>query len=347
MKVVICWSHISGYMAATCRALAAAPGVSVFVLAFESESSAPFDPGLFKGVPYTLLDDRQRRDANLVRGLVADQKPDVLMVSGWAHKAYRAVVTDPKFSHVPKLMTMDTQLRMDVRQAIGRRLLKPFFKHIDRVVVAGERAAMCARYYGFRDGQIRIGALGIDCTTFRPLLERRSAGAWPRKFLYAGRYAADKGGLGVLVDAYTLYRTAASGNAWELVCCGKGPERHKLNAPGITDLGFIPPDRQAEVFLDAGAFVMPSLSEAWGVAIVEAAVAGLPLVCSDACGANAEVLRDGYNGYRAATGDAAALARAFSRIVSVDGPTWGGRSRVMGEAFDAATWPARIFDDLL
>ena len=34
MRIVICWSHVSGYMAACWRALAATPGVDLFVLGF-------------------------------------------------------------------------------------------------------------------------------------------------------------------------------------------------------------------------------------------------------------------------------------------------------------------------
>jgi glycosyltransferase involved in cell wall biosynthesis len=229
---------------------------------------------------------------------------------------------------------------------IGRRAMRPFLRRIDRVVVSGERAAQAARYFGFKGSQIKLGFCGLDFGIFGPLLERRLKGPWPRKFLFVGRYAPEKA-LDVLVDAYARYRATAGADAWELVCCGTGPEGHRLKAPGIIDMGFVPPDRQAEVFTDAGAFVMASSYEPWGVAIAEGAASGLPLVCSDACGAVAEVLREGYNGYVFGTGDAAALARALTRVSMVDAPTWGARSRTLASAYDAAGWPQRVFDDLL
>jgi hypothetical protein len=49
MKVVVCWSHVSGYMAACWRALAATPDCEVFVVAFGPEGDAPFDPAVMRG----------------------------------------------------------------------------------------------------------------------------------------------------------------------------------------------------------------------------------------------------------------------------------------------------------
>ena len=347
MKVLILWSHISGYMAASWRALAAVSGVEVYLVAFESESEAPFDVGILGDIPHRFLTWAERQNVGLVRDLAREYRPDAILVSGWAHKAYRAVVTDPAHVLATCVMGMDTQLRLDWRQVIGRQVLRGFLRHIDRIAVAGERAAMYARYLGFEGSQIRFGIYGLDAPAFTPLLDRRlAAGAWPKRFLYVGRYAPEKD-LDTLLAGYALYRAEAGPDAWDLVCCGAGPEKGKVRGDGVTDLGFIPPARQAEVFTNAGAMVMASSYEPWGVAIAEGACAGLPLVCSDACGAAADLLRDAYNGRLFGTGDATSLARALTAVTHADLPTWGHRSRAFGAAFDAKLWPQRLFDGLL
>ncbi|MDB4432930.1 glycosyltransferase, partial [Akkermansiaceae bacterium] len=53
----------------------------------------------------------------------------------------------------------------------------------------------------------------------------------------------------------------------------------------------------------ASAFVLPSRFEPWGVVVQEAAASGLPLICSDACGAGVHLLRDRWNGRSFAAGD--------------------------------------------
>ncbi|MDB5328115.1 MAG: rfaG, partial [Phycisphaerales bacterium] len=157
MKIVICWSHISGYMAACWRALAAVPGVELFVLGFESDPVAPFDTRLLGEVRHRLLSETDRQNADLTKQLVVDEKPDVMLMSGWFHPAYRALAKDPAVAGVKKILAVDTPFRGDLRQAIGKHLLKSLLRKFDRIVVSGERGYAYARYLGFTEQQIRRG----------------------------------------------------------------------------------------------------------------------------------------------------------------------------------------------
>ena len=47
----------------------------------------------------------------------------------------------------------------------------------------------------------------------------------------------------------------------------------------------------------AGAFVLPSLTEPWGLVVNEAMAAGLPVVVSDRCGCASDLVRPGENGF--------------------------------------------------
>lgn len=85
---------------------------------------------------------------------------------------------------------------------------------------------------------------------------------------------------------------------------GLGGSFHFLG--GVTDL---PPHLRG-----ASVFVLPSRSEGFSNAIVEAMAAGLPVVATDV-GGNAEAVEDGVSGYIVPAEDAAALAAGVARLL--------------------------------
>lgn len=60
-------------------------------------------------------------------------------------------------------------------------------------------------------------------------------------------------------------------------------------------------------------FALPSRSEGYSIALLEACAAALPIVASDV-GGNADIVRDGINGRLMAAGDTAALASALQEL---------------------------------
>jgi glycosyltransferase involved in cell wall biosynthesis len=89
-------------------------------------------------------------------------------------------------------------------------------------------------------------------------------------------------------------------------------------AGGITDLH--------EYLSAADIFVLPSRSEGFSNALIEAMAASLPIVATDV-GGNAEAVNDGVNGILVPPEDPAALSEAISRLLSDP-----SQARKMGEA---------------
>jgi glycosyltransferase involved in cell wall biosynthesis len=157
-----------------------------------------------------------------------------------------------------------------------------------------------------------------------------------------GRYAPEKG-LDVLLEAYAQYRQSVA-DPWPLTCCGKGPLAPLFaGRAGVEERGFIQPADQPAIMEQCGALVLTSTYEPWGVVIAEAAASGLPVLCSEACGASVELLRSYYNGLTVATGDARATAAAMRWLHDNQArlPEMGVRGRELSHAFAAAVWADR------
>ena len=345
MRVFFCWTHISGYMAACWRALSQRPGVEVSVLAYRSgDKEANFRDDVVAGLKVRLLDERERVDANLIRSIVVDAKPDVLVLPGWASDAYRGLAFEPALANAKRVMTMDTPYRGTMRQRVGRFKMAAYFANIDRVMVPGERAWQLARALGFEERKIRRGMYGVDYESFSALLARRAnqPGGWPKRFLYTGRYAEQKG-IDVLLAAYSRYRKEVP-DPWPLTCCGMGEMKsHLAGREGVEDLGFVQPADMHDVMARCGVFVLASRYDPWPLVIVESSAAGLPVVCTEACGSAVELVRSQHSGWLVATGDAADLTRGLllAHQSYNDLPLMGRRAQQLAEAYSAQAFAQR------
>lgn len=85
-------------------------------------------------------------------------------------------------------------------------------------------------------------------------------------------------------------------------------------ADGVDWLGIVPPDRMAEVYRDADLFIFPTRYESFGLVVIEAMAAGLPVIVSDAIGAG--IVTDGRNGAVVAGYDPSRYAEAVRRLAA-------------------------------
>lgn len=352
LKVVFCWSEVAGYMPACWRALADRPGVELHVLHLERLYDAienPFDlAALMDGLSHQMFrGDRADRDRFLLDAVVAEC-PDVVVQCGWIYWPYTRLMSAPALAGVPMVLGMDSPWLGTPAQRLNRWRLRVASRRIHTVVTAGERSAEYARRLGFTPSTIVGGYYGYDDGQVSAVASRRDSTAWPRQFLFVGRYVPPKD-LATLVKAYQRYRALVR-NPWGLTCCGVGPDQPLLaGIEGIVDRGFQQPAAVPEVFATHGAFVMPSRFEPWGVVIAEAAASGLPVVCTSACGASVDLVRDYYSGVIVPPEDPERLARALVWMHEHADllPVMGQRGRQLATAFSAEAWAARWHHYLL
>jgi glycosyltransferase involved in cell wall biosynthesis len=191
-------------------------------------------------------------------------------------------------------------------------------------------AALMAR--GVRREQITIIRSGVDCCRFAPpsvavrQQARAALGIGPDEVAIGsiGALVPRKGHLN-LVDALAFARDNGSGRAaLDGVRCfiaGAGPLwneiRRRLAHTNLVEtvklLGHLEEPTKLLHALDI--FVMPSLSEGLGVAALEAAAVGLPVIAS-AVGGLREVVEDGRTGVLVRAGDTASLAQAIWHLAA-------------------------------
>ena len=262
-------------------------------------SNAPIDPR-----PWS-----RRRIRDLLRAfgpdLVHAHQPTVPSTGMWATLEARAPVVGTFHSGATRARLYD--LTAPLIRRVARRLAA-------RIAVS-ERAAAFERS--------RIGGIfevipnGVETAAFA---EATPADLGPgTKLLFVGRLDARKG-FPVAVDAFR--RLAARRDDLRLVVAGDGPERGEVDRLGgelelarVRMLGRVPHAELPAVFAACDLYLGPATGgESFGVVLVEAMAAGLPVVASDIPGYD-EVVRDGVDGLLVPPGNPAALAVAAGRVL--------------------------------
>jgi glycosyltransferase involved in cell wall biosynthesis len=239
-----------------------------------------------------------------------------VVVCGWTWPEYRRAAGSLA-GRALRVLCLDNQWMGTPHQLLGaaasRHYLRPNY---DVVFFPGDSQARFARRMGYGDHRHLYGLYCADYNRFAAVVP--PGGRDPlRSFGFVGRLVEDKG-VDVLAEAYQRYRRAVT-DPWPLLVAGTGPLASVLHdQPGIDVRGFLQPDDLPGFFAEAGAFVLPSRFEPWGVAVHEAAAAGLPIITTPAAGAASRLLLDGYNGLLIPADDVDALAEALERFSGYD-----------------------------
>ena len=165
----------------------------------------------------------------------------------------------------------------------------------------------------------------------------------------------------VLLEAYAMYMEASPESDWKLRLVGSVDEDFRpyiddffARYPGLRErvifTGIIT-DKAVlnEEYNKARIFVLPSLSESFGIVLVEAAVRGDYLITSDMVPAGYDISHKYENGMAVKAGDAAALSGAF-RTMCDEPHAWNEIAKrtaaYVSEAFDWSRIAAYLYPRL-
>jgi phosphatidylinositol alpha-mannosyltransferase len=244
-------------------------------------------------------------------------------------------------SATPVVATFHAHAERSLLLTMAAPALGPVWRRL-AVRLAVSKAA--ARFVESRFGDgVRIVPNGCDVDLFAGAAP---AGGLPpgRRMLWVGRLERQKG-FRVAVSAFR--RLGASDPDLSFVVAGDGPDRAvvaSLPPPvrhRVVMLGAVPHERLPAYHAAADVFISSALGqESFGIVLVEAMAAGVPIVASNIDGYR-DVVTDGVDGLLVPPGDPIALAAAVRRIL--DGPALA--ARLKGSALERAgtfRWDAVI-----
>lgn len=189
--------------------------------------------------------------------------------------------------------------------------------------VAASRAVLDAAVrFGIPQEKLHLSYIGVSSTLFTPgtipIAKRHPT------ILFIGRLQENKGPH-ILLEAFRLLSKRIPEAS--LIIAGDGPMRDSLerSATGlrVRFLGVVSQDGVNEALQHARVLCQPSItigngaSEGFGLAILEAQAAGVPVV-SSACGGSREGMLEGISGFRFEEGSSSEAADALARILTDD-----------------------------
>jgi glycosyltransferase involved in cell wall biosynthesis len=186
------------------------------------------------------------------------------------------------------------------------------------VTATGLRLASATLPYAPATKSVTVIPYGVDTDTFRPAHEREPGA--DVVIGSVGRLSIEKGLDDLLRAAATLIHR---GTRLRVLLAGDGGERRKLEklareleiASLVEFRGEIAHAQVPQVLNELDVFVMPSRAEGFGVAALEAAATGLPVVATRVHGIP-DVVLDGKTGVLVAPGSVSELAEAIRTLVN-------------------------------
>ena len=329
MRVLFLHSRLSGYFVSCLSALKAA-GAEVAIIARPAADNAPFRLDLTE---FQVCFDEKNAGS-----YAKEFEPDCVVLSGWWNSSYMAIATSFRRAGKMVVMTSDQPWEGTLQQKLKLSLKRSKVANAaSHIWIAGQPQYPVATYLGFEACQILTGVYACDPRQFDVMSSRVEE---PPFLLFGGRVEPEKG-LDVMIAGYLIYSESVAA-PWPLRVVGSGSLVGRLsNVDGISAEPFVQPMELPKLLRAAAAFVLPSQYEPWGVVVQEAAAAGLPLICSDACGAAYHLLQNNFNGLSFRRGSASELAQCFvaiSELPEAKRKTWGEAGRQLACQFTPPRW---------
>jgi glycosyltransferase involved in cell wall biosynthesis len=297
-----------------------------------------------------------------VGGALAQATPEVVAIPGWGDRCSLAALHWCNMNRVPVVMMSDSPEWIVKRRWWKERIKRQLLRLVSAGLAAGQEHRDYLAGLGVSKEQIFLGFDVVDNQHFSEgaertrLEEQQSASGEPRTkirerlglpaafFLASSRFV-EKKNLERLFGAYARYRQLAEksenekrkAEIWDLVLLGDGPLRPPLEALrsslGLEACIHLPGFRQYDelpaFYGLSKAFIMPSISETWGLTVNEAMASGLPVLVSNRCGCASELVVEGQNGFAFRPDDAAQLAHLMLKVSGFNFPlsAFGDASR--------------------
>ncbi len=204
-----------------------------------------------------------------------------------------------------------------------------FLKHFDIGLAPGSRTKYYYQTMGMDASKIINTGYGVNNEYFlnaynkynreKYLLYEQLRIKNQNNFIYIGRFAQEKNLL-TLIRSFSRLKN----NNWGLLLLGDGPQKENLQMyiknnqleDKVLLPGFIQQAEIVKYLITSNVFVLPSLSEPWGLVVNEAMLCQLPVIVSTKCGCQPELVQEGLNGFSFEPNDELILTKIMQEFVN-------------------------------
>lgn len=338
MNILILYTKLTDYWMACMQHDVAAQNNNYLVFRKAPSPEAPFKLQSEKQI--TIIDADGIKDNDLQQQVYA-YKPDIIYISGWTDKRYLKIAKLYKKQGTPVITGMDNQWLGNIKQHLASFLspiyIKPYFSHI---WVAGIPQYYFAKKLGFKTMHIMTGLYCANQNLFKHINQTKKN----NQFLFIGRLVEHKG-LKVLFQVLDQLIKENQLN-FKVHIIGNGPLASQIPVhERIKHTPFVNPDQLPKLMENAGYFILPSLYEAWGVVIHEAALTGLPIIATEETGAASEFVINNYNGNTYKAQDSNTLKNLllqYSNLSEEEYLKLSRNSKSLANKINLEEWSAKI-----
>jgi len=294
MNILYLYSELMPYNIPVLKIFTEKYSAKVNVISWDNRKLTPYITPDINGVDFFL---RSSFNFKRLYTHIKEFNPDIIYVSGWMDKMYLVTLIPFKFKGKLIITGCDTQWTGSLIQVLKSLVIRVtknlFFTHI---WIPGPLQYEFAKKIGFKNKNILYNCYSADTNLFKSCSSNEKYyRSTKKRFIYVGRLEKIKG-LDLLIEAWkNLYQIHKE---WDLVIIGSGKyENILLNESHIILKPFTSQSELLHEIQVSHCFILPSIYEPWGLVIHEFTSAGMPIICSDACGANSMFLINNYNGF--------------------------------------------------
>ncbi len=245
--------------------------------------------------------------------LIKEEKIDILVCSGFLN-GFLGYCLKIMF-RIPYIITVQSQQgKSSVKKLV--------YKNADLCIAASSVIRKYFEQIGCRN--VAVSPNGVDLSRFQNLnreQSRKELGLTQNDFVIITVARLEKiKGIEYLIGAIRNFQFSIFN--FQLLIVGDGKERKNLEnlaqKLGVGDrvrfLGQVPNDKVPQILAAGDCFVLPSLKEGFGIVILEAMAAGLPVIATNV-GGIPDIIQDGNNGILIEPANSQAIANAIKQII--------------------------------
>ena len=314
MRILYLYSEIMGYNIPIFELLSNLKH-DVHVVHWDHKKLSKYKHSNTQNIKYYKRSELKLED---IKNIANNINPDITVVSGWMDFDYLKTAKMIKSNGKSVVCCLDNHWMGSIKQYTLKVLInigisKLFFSYL---WIPGFPQYEFTKKIGIKDSNILFDMYCADTNLFNKAYKnyhKQKKTNYPHRFIFVGRLE-DVKGIKYLIKAWEELEEI--NHDWKLTIIGNGKYLQKLKQNSTIEvLDFLQPDELIKIVKDTGCYILPSLSEPWGVVVHEFAAAGLPLLLSDRIGSKSSFLIDRYNGFTFKSKSTSSLKNVIKKVI--------------------------------